>query len=159
MKIQIFLYTLTLSLILTSCTQGAQDIHDFSNYQVFTIPKTLRENTVLSITAEQHKDIIIKVRGNPTTGYTIKLKNEVSQLTSTNIVKAMNLNANGGTDDYIVDKHAKGMVGVPGFYYFKFRTENEGQETLIFSNERSWDTSDAVELKVNLTVLKSENSN
>ena len=159
MKIQIFLYTLTLTLILTSCTKDAQDIHDFSKYQVFTIPKTLRENTVLSITAEQHKDFIIKVRGNPTTGYSIRLKNEVSQLTATNVVKATNLNANGGTDDYIVDNHENGMVGVPGFYYFKFRTENEGQETLLFSNERVWDTSDAVELKVNLTVLKSESRN
>ena len=92
---------MTLTLILTSCTQETQDINDFSNYQVYTIPRTPRENIALSLTVEQHKDIIIKIRGNPTTGYTIKLKNEVSQLTKKNVVKAMNLNANGETDDYI----------------------------------------------------------
>jgi len=135
------------------CDEPVQTKPNLDGYQVFTWGKTVRENNEASLTAEVGKNIVIRIKSNPTTGYQIFLDNKPTELESTGIVKPLNLNAEGGSDEYLVDPHPKGMVGVPGFSYFKFATLKKGEIKLKFVSKQSWNPESAVTLSVNLTVV------
>jgi len=147
------LVVVSLILILSPISSSEDD--QIEGYKVFTIPSLIRDNTETSISIELNQKFLIRIRGNPTTGYQIFLKDNLRDLISTkgNIVTPLNLNKYRGTDEFLVDKHQYGYVGVGGFYYFKFSADETGETQLIFENKRIWDTSDATFLKVNIKVV------
>jgi len=147
MKTQIIILLIA-SVFLVNCQQAKSDS------QIFTLNGINGDANEQSITAEVGKVIIIKIRANPTTGYQVFLANGLSDLESRGVVKALNVNQDGGCDEYKQDKRKAPMVGVPGYYYFKFSSKNVGEVPLIFESKRVWDPSDATALKINLTVVK-----
>jgi predicted secreted protein len=85
------------------------------------------------------KVLIVKIRGNPTTGYGWYLEN-VGLLNNAQL-EPLNLNEYHSSDDYITDEHEPGMVGVPGSYYFKFKAHVALADPieLKFSHKRPWE--------------------
>ena len=123
-------------------------------FQVFTIGRLVNENNEVSLTAEEGQPIIIKIRSNPTTGFQIYLKNTVSDLGESGIVKPINLNEKNGSNEYVVDSNKNSIAGVGGYSYFKFLTLGAGEEKLVFINKRSWEIKSAKELMINLLIVK-----
>ncbi len=142
-----------LILVYTSMIHCEPELEDLSKFEVFTIPNNMSKNSQVSLTAEANKTMVIRIRGNPTTGYLVSLKSNISEFGKVPVITPLNLNKKNSTDDYFTDKHPEGFVGVGGFYYFKFSCEREGTNKLEFENKRTWDTSDATILTVNLTVV------
>ena len=94
----------------------------------------------------------IKIRGNATTGYGWFLQNRAN--IDTDAIQALNLNEYGSSQNYITDEHEEGMVGVGGYYYFKFKALKSGASvSLVFIHKRPWETSPVrtVEVKVNIS--------
>ena len=146
---------LMISIVILLNVINGYKINDLDGFQIFPVSQMISSNSEpVDITAELGMNIAIKIRANPTTGYSVYLKNSVADLEKSNIVTPLNLNNKGGSSDYIVDPHPIGMVGVPGYYYFKFKTKSVGEIKLNFVHMRIWDPTDAATLKVNLSVVQ-----
>jgi predicted secreted protein len=79
------------------------------------------------ITVEAGNIITIKLRGNPSTGYSWKLVDEYGE--SLELIGV----------DYESDPHAGGMVGTPGTYIYRFKALASGATTLKMVYARPWD--------------------
>jgi len=155
-----------LFVIISSINCHEVPVDDINN-QIFALPQD--KHTRISVTGVLNKNLIIKIRGNKTTGYgwfvdnvdqLLNPSNNTINNTSNNnsniIIKPMNLNDNFTTSDYFVDSHERGMTGVGGYYYFKFKPMNEGESKIVFTNKRPWDTSDQVKVEVDVKIVSSE---
>jgi predicted secreted protein len=90
----------------------------------------------LDITHKAGELFTVKIRGNPTTGFSWFLEN-VRKL-DTSAIKPLNVNEDGSSQKYITDEHPEGMVGVGGYYYFIFKAlKSNVNLTLNFIYKRS----------------------
>jgi len=81
-----------------------------------------------TIPVEAGKAILVKLAGNPTTGYQwslSKLDGEAIEMV--------------GKPDYVADKHPRKMVGSGGTYVFTFRALKPGKATLTLAYARPWE--------------------
>lgn len=80
------------------------------------------------------QQLVIKLRGNITTGYSWCLD------TVDPLLKAMNL-GDKKSGEYIEKKQdsERPILGAPGTFVFKFTALNEGKANLVFKYRRSWE--------------------
>lgn len=106
-------------------------------------------------TADEEKDLyninitlenilVIKLKGNPSTGYGWFLDalnpNSSKRITKSSLLP-LNLDEHSSTSDYIQDKAPENYMGVPGYYYFKFEAVEESENNkLEFIYKRPWET-------------------
>lgn len=102
--------------------------------RVFELDK-LPENA--SFAVEQDQEFAVKIRGNPTTGYSWFLAEEIQEDES---LLATNLKENRSTKNYEIDDAPEHHMGVGGFYYFKFKGQRPGTYPLVFVHKRPWET-------------------
>jgi len=86
-------------------------------------------------TIKLNKEFILKVNGNPTTGYSWYLSANSDEIN----LKCLNLNKWKSSENYVVDKHETGFVGVGGTYYFKFQGVKEGTYDMTLIKKRAWE--------------------
>ncbi len=80
---------------------------------------------------ELNKEFILKIEGNPTTGYNWFYNDE-----SNSIVQPVDLN------EYKTGKYEStntGRDGAPGYLLFKFKAISSGETKLSFIYKRSWE--------------------
>ena len=118
-----------------------------SGEDIQTMPE---EGDTWAVDASVGKAVTIKIRGNPTTGYGWYLKNRVD-VEKEAIISATNLNEYG-SGDYATDPHQQGMVGVPGYYYFKFSPLKAGKTQLVFEHKRAWEQTAHRTVSVDVTI-------
>jgi len=96
--------------------------------------------------------LVIKIKGNITTGYGWYLDNP-KELHEEKIISPLNLDEHNSAE-YVTDKHEKGMSGVGGNYYFKFKllSATNGTTPLRFVNKRAWEKEDFTTINVNLKI-------
>ena len=99
---------------------------------VFLDELNMLQHSVLKSTGffvEKEKSLRLAVAGNPTTGYSWEVNEEM---------------ANGAftvTEDYIMNDAPPGMVGVGGMYYFTIEAGPEQAEgTISLAYGRSWES-------------------
>ena len=132
-------------IILTACIScDYQDVPEERIYSLNSNENIFEFSTVLE------KEFYIKVRGNPTTGYGWYL----SENSDKENLLTLNLDEYNSCNDYVVDKHPEGMVGVGGNYYFKFKGLKEGNYNLMFIKKRAWEQNNIAEKRVVLKVLR-----
>lgn len=108
-----------------------------ANAVVVEIPKSVSNNQEYSKEVSTSQVLIVKIQGNPTTGYGWYLDNQENLDTS--VIKPLNLDEHGSTRDYQTDPHPPGFVGVPGSYFFKFQPLKAGANVnLKFIHKRPW---------------------
>ena len=104
---------------------------------VLEIPLRVTNNKVFISSLTMNQTLVIKIHGNPTTGYGWYLEN-YQNLNSSGL-NPLNLNEYGSTDEYKTDPHPAGFVGVPGSYYFRFQPiKSQVSLNLVFINKRPW---------------------
>ena len=105
--------------------------------QIFTLSNSKEIEPVFSVNSGS--EFTIKIHGNKTTGYLWSLD---TQFLETEHVSPLNLiEGENTTEDYIVNNHDEGVVGVGGVYEFRFKiAENfKGKTILNFMNKRPWE--------------------
>ena len=122
----------------TSTTGGVRGIKEEGiGEQIFTLSNSKEIEPVFSVNSGS--EFTIKIHGNKTTGYLWSLD---TQFLETEHVSPLNLiEGENTTEDYIVNNHDEGVVGVGGVYEFRFKiAENfKGKTILNFMNKRPWE--------------------
>ncbi len=80
-----------------------------------------------TIAAEVKQTLLVKLPGNPTTGYQWSLSKLEGEA-----IEAV------GKPDYVADKNPQKMVGTGGTYHFTFRAAKPGKATLTLAYARPW---------------------
>ena len=119
------------------------DFKGIPDERIFSLDKP-----IAAIKAHQNEKFIIKVAGNPSTGYGWFL----GKKTEDNGLKCTNCDEYNSSNDYKVDKHPAGMVGVPGNYYFIFSGEQKGHIDLEFVNKRPWEKESFKERRLTVNI-------
>jgi predicted secreted protein len=141
-----YFFSINIVLILL-CVATVNTIHDEENTvelpnKTGSFPTTVSLNQIL----------VVKIRGNPTTGYGWYLEN--ADTLDRSILNPTNLNEYNSCKDYITDNHPQGYVGVGGYYYFKFKPLKETNSiTLIFNNKRPWENKAVRTVELLVTVV------
>lgn len=147
MASKIYFLVFFTTIIMSIATVPSTKINDDMG-EVHTLP----QGTKFDITAKAGDTFTIKIRGNPTTGFGWFLENRDNLDNS--VIQPLNLNEHGSSRDYITDEHPEGMVGVGGYYYFKFKGMKAGANvTLRFVNKRPWETSAIRSVDVNVNLI------
>lgn len=133
-------FLITLSLIICDYLGVSED-------RIFSID---RDNDLFQFTVKTNQECLLKVHGNPTTGYTWFL----SENSDSENLKALNVEKDGSCKNYEVDAHPEEMVGAGGSYYFKLKGLKLGKYQVLLIEKRSWETSIAKEKHVELTVVE-----
>lgn len=123
-----FLILTTLS-ILSACILG--DYLGVPDDRIFS----LNNQGSLIFTAKPNEEFILKVTGNPTTGYSWYLSASPDESN----LKCLNLSKHKSSDNYVVDAHEPGFTGVGGTFYFKFQGVKEGSYDLTLVKKRPWE--------------------
>jgi predicted secreted protein len=106
-----------------------------SNSGTFTL-NNMSQGT-WNISAHKNKEIALKLKGNATTGYAWFL--DTSLGLDNSLLVATNLNAEGGSSEYVPDTF-RGF-GSGGYYIFRFKTlSSSGLAKIRFVYKRSWET-------------------
>jgi len=145
MLVKRILFAIILSSVFISFALSA-DILNVPEERVFAfnVEKELNEFTVA-----KEKDFILKVRGNPTTGYGwFLMENSDKQ----NLM-ALNVNEDGSCKNYEQDKTEQRLLGVGGNYYFKFNGLKEGKYNILLVQKRVWENSNFQEKVVTLNIV------
>lgn len=142
-------FIICISIMFSSNTKsGANEVELDSNTDVYELPNDVNE---WEIKDSVGKIIDIKIRGNPTTGYGWFLVNAGD--VDINVLKPLNLNQYNSANDFVVDEHPTGMVGVGGYYHFKFQALKAGQDLkLKFVNKRPWEEQNDREVIIKVTI-------
>jgi len=107
-------------------------------------------NTVATVS--KNGELIVKLKGNPTTGYGWYLSN-ASQLS--NALQATNLNAMGSTTSYVQNPAPAGYVGVGGTFIFRFNALAAADNVnLDFVLKRPWETTLANKITVTVKITE-----
>ena len=127
-----------LSSIITSLkTETYVKLTSHQGENILEIPSNAQSNQGFNTSISKNQILVVKLSGNPTTGYSWYLSNR--QNLDLGQLKPININQYGSSDDYQVDAHEPGMVGVGGKFYFKFQPIKSGVKVeLIFIYQRSW---------------------
>ena len=83
--------------------------------------------------AVQDGELIVRLKGNPTTGYTWAWELEGECLTEIE------------QENYLPDETDEAMDGVGGIFEYRFAPASDGTATLHFRYERSWENEDPAE--------------
>ena len=113
-----------------------------------------KEGGNAELKVEDNKEFNIILEGNPTTGYSWFISNP-ENFKKSNVVEALNLNPGNMADDYLVNPHEHGMVGVGGCHIFKFKVNNAAGKTLpklLFERKRPWETNKPPAAKAEITL-------
>lgn len=102
--------------------------------RIFSIDK--EDST--EFTVKTNEEFIMKVSGNPTTGYSWYLTSNSDESN----LKCLNLNKWKSSENYVVHQHEPGFVGVGGTYYFKFQGIKEGLYVVTLVKKRIWEQED-----------------
>lgn len=123
-----------------------------SNTREFSLPN---DQDAYEVSVPKGEDFAIKIRGNPTTGYGWFLDNP-KQLEGSS-VEALNLN-DMNSAEYVADDHPNGMVGVGGYYYFKFKAVGDANTStnLTFIHKRPWETTNLRTAVVTVKITPSQ---
>ena len=124
----------TFFLLITLSILSASILCDFLGVPVDRI-FSLDQNDPLNFTVKPNNEFLLKVRGNPTTGYSWY----VSAISDESNLKCTNLNQWKSSENYVVDPHEPGFVGVGGTFYFKFQGNKEGNYDITLVKKRPWE--------------------
>jgi predicted secreted protein len=80
--------------------------------------------------------IVLKIQGNPTTGYNWYIKNR--NMIDKNLLQTVNLDADNSVKFENPDVPF-GFVGAPGYFPFKFDVLNPGKVSIRFMYKRPWE--------------------
>jgi predicted secreted protein len=144
-----YLKTLTIFFLMLTVSNSTRKLSPYPNDDLFTMPSDLAQDTPWNISAKMGSTFTIKIRGNPTTGYSWFLENRTNLNTS--LIQALNLSEHGSAD-YVTDPSEPGMVGVGGYYYFRFSALAAGDAQLVFVHKRPWETSPLKTVTVNVSI-------
>lgn len=132
-------FLLILVLTYVSCESNVFELNDSSANKIYNVPLSAN-------------NFIIRIQGNPTTGYQWKV--EKSSLESnSSVLESLDNSENG---NYVAD-NANGMVGVGGVYEFKFKPVALGEATIKFTYSRSWEKDSAETLNAHIKVVGESN--
>jgi len=81
-----------------------------------------------TVAAQPNQTLLVKLRGNPTTGYQWSLAKLEGDA-----IEAV------GKPDYVGDKSPREIVGTGGTYHFTFRAVKPGKATLTLAYARPWE--------------------
>ncbi len=116
-------YTLLLILIISITCDLKEETYTISD-----------DSSSWNINSNEGSIIVLKLKGNPTTGYSWYLND--SNL-DTSMIKPLNLNKYKSAE-YKSEPHPEGFVGYGGTYYFKFEALKTGSTSCSFSYKRVW---------------------
>lgn len=142
-------FLVILATILMSLTTSPTSKLDEDFGEIFSLETG---SNTLEVSPQEGQTFTIKIRGNPTTGYTWFLDNRDNLDNSA--IKALNLNEFGSSRNYKTDEHPEGMVGVGGYYFFTFKALKKGASVdLVFIHKRPWESGHVrkVTVKVNIS--------
>ncbi len=139
----ICLFLIVLSSFVKSEDDFKETLKKFPQERIISLDDPLTEFNV-----NKNLDFIIKVKGNPTTGYGWFLKKNSydGKLTCTNLDKY------NSSKDFIVNDHPPGWTGVGGVYYFMFKGLETGLYELEFINKRPWEETNYRERRINIQI-------
>merc|ERR1712151_1006830 len=80
------------------------------------------DSPIADVQVAAGQKFVLKVAGNPTTGYGWFLGKD----NSNDNLKCLNLDKYNSSEDYVVNQHPEGMMGVGGVYYFIFVGDVKG---------------------------------
>ena len=144
-----YLKTLTIFFLMLTVSNSTRKQTPNPSDDLFTLPSDLPQDAPWNISAKVGSTFSIKIRGNPTTGYSWFLENRNNLNTS--MIQALNLSEHGSAD-YVTDASEPGMVGVGGYYYFRFSALAAGDAQLVFIHKRPWETSPIRTVTVNVSL-------
>ncbi|MCL2806709.1 MAG: protease inhibitor I42 family protein [Coriobacteriia bacterium] len=98
------------------------------------------------ITSLGHDRAVVKLNGNPTTGY-----NWSHSITPEGIVELESV-------DYKQDRASSQMTGVGGTFTFTFVALNQGNAEIIFAYEREWEDQPPVNTAVYRATVDADNN-
>ncbi len=105
--------------------------------KVLVISREVQGSQGFKISIKKNETLVVKIQGNPTTGYGWYLDNHKNLRTDE--LKPLNLDESGSPDEYKTDPHPPGYVGVGGYYYFRFQPKKPGVTVdLVFIHKRIW---------------------
>jgi predicted secreted protein len=116
----------------------SNDTNDISKQKVYDIAQN--ENKLIELGVNE--EFTVSLPGNPSTGYTwhySKEENSILKLKSSSFEQ---------------NKAPKGLVGVPGIFYFTFESKNKGKEEIKFIYMRSWENSNSNKINNAIVVVK-----
>ena len=122
--------------------------HDATPTSTLQVPNGA---TSLSMVVSQDEVFNVQLNGNPTTGYQWILENN-DQLSPVSI-RALNLN-NQNVGDFVKPNSGNSMVGVGGYYNFKFQAGKPSNDliTLNFVYQRLWESKAAKQVQVKVQI-------
>lgn len=126
---------------------------DYKLSNDFTIPETAQQ---ISFIVKANTYFSIRLKGNPTTGYTWIMLNGKSYSGSEGIIP-MNLSENYNSTLYNQERHTIGNVGFGGTFQFIFQATEASNKIypLIFSYRRPWEDGAALKVvTVNIKITK-----
>jgi predicted secreted protein len=140
----VFFTTFLMSLATVPSAKVNEDLGEIHEFQL--------GSNKLDITHKAGDIFTVKIRGNPTTGYSWFLQNINS--IDTSAIKPLNINEKGSSQMYVSDQHEEGMVGVGGYYYFIFKALGSNVNiTLKFKYVRTWETEVGRSAEVNVNLI------
>ncbi|ORX87249.1 hypothetical protein BCR32DRAFT_240379 [Anaeromyces robustus] len=104
------------------------------------------EGGKFNLDINDYGSFVVKIAGNPTTGYSWYLEN-AEEIKSSDVINPTNLDERNGSYLYISDPNEKDLDGVGGTFVFKFESKNAcGKELpkLNFGYKRPWETTGSV---------------
>ena len=126
---------------------------EYEGAKVFEIQRNSNGLKEFTIDVKEGEEFALKLRGNPTTGYSWFLLNPSD---STDSLQATNLSADGGAS-YVPDSNDRLLVGGAGAFYYKFKAVKVANEpkVLHFLYQRAWlkneNSAPTVSVKVNVS--------
>ena len=132
---------------------GLYNCEEYQGAKVFEIQRISNGLKEFTVDVKKGEEFALKLRGNPTTGYSWFLLNPNDV---TDSLQASNISAEG-TATYVPDSKDPMLVGGGGAYYYKFKAVKVANEpkVLNFLYQRAWlkneNSAPTVSVKVNVS--------
>lgn len=137
---------LTFSISFLACLAViACDYEGITNERIFSLDNEQESNT---FQAGIEDEFFIKMKGNPTTGYSWFL----AETSNKDDLVALNLNDVNSSKNYESSPNPAKLLGSGGVYYFKFKGVKEGNYSLMFVKKRIWEQNSIDEKFVHLNI-------
>ena len=132
---------------------GLYNCEEYQGAKVFEIERNSNGLKEFTVDVKEGEEFALKLRGNPTTGYSWFLLNPDDV---TGSLQASNLTSEGKAT-YVPDSNDPMLVGGGGAYYYKFKALKVSNEpkVLNFLYQRAWlkseNSAPTVSVKVNVS--------
>ena len=132
---------------------GLYNCETYEGVRVIEISRNANGQNEVDVSVKEGEEFALKLRGNPTTGYSWFLLNPNDV---TDSLQASNVSAEG-TATYVPDSNDPMLVGGGGAYYYKFKAVKVANEpkVLNFLYQRAWlkneNSAPTVSVKVNVS--------